>query len=61
MLLNVVELSESELKPLVTLPSNKLSTLTALLSLLQLNDVLRSRLRALMLQVNCTLILMLTA
>ena len=61
MLLNVVELSESELKPLVTLPSNKLSTLTALLSLLQLNDVLMSRLRALMLQVNCTLILMLTA
>ena len=61
MLLNVVELSESELKPLVTLLSNKLSTLTALLSLLQLNDVLMSRLRALMLQVNCTLILMLTA
>ena len=61
MLLNVVELSESELKPLVTLPSNKLSTLTAFLSLLQLSDVLKGRLWALMLQVNCTLILMLTA
>ena len=61
MLLNVVELSESKLKPLGTLPSNKLSTLTAFLSLLQLSDVLKGRLRALMLQVNCTLILMLTA
>ena len=53
-LLIVVELSGSELKPLVTLPLNKLSTSTALLSLLQLSDVLMSRLLALMLQVNRT-------
>jgi hypothetical protein len=42
-------MSASKLKPIVTLPSNKLNTSTELMSPLQLSDVLRNRLLALLL------------